>query len=138
MTLAIYFRLALFIPVVLALPVMIWPAASTIFLFQTAVLALFAAAIPYAIFVIVTLIWSFKKSDKALFKASWLMPPIFAGICFLYFLLVPNQITFGESYDVVSTIFLSVVALLYAYFCVFTAFAVWAFIQLLRGRIQIS
>ena len=86
-TMTLYFRLFLFFPVVLAIVGFTVPLARDIGIFQFAMTVMIGGFIPYFIFVVLALYWSFKHKHTNHTKAFILAPFAFGACCFIYGLI---------------------------------------------------
>ncbi|ASJ73286.1 hypothetical protein [Granulosicoccus antarcticus] len=111
-------------PILLLLPALFIPGTMNIFLFQLAALAMMEAVIPYGIFVIAALIWSRNRQNTEIGKAIWLTPPVFSLLYFVFSLIRPNELMSSAGSEILSIVFLSLIAIAYGYFCVLFCLAV--------------
>ena len=88
-----YISWALFSPFVLAAIFWIWPTDS---IFMVLPFAVAIAGIPYCIFCAVFILWSRNRHERAVKKASWLLPLIFAPIAGMGALIVSGDPIFTK------------------------------------------
>lgn len=84
----LYFRLLLLSPFALAIVGETAPEMGDFAIFQIAVGVMFAGGIPYLLYVVLALLWSFIWRPKDYTKAFVLTPLIFGVFCFVYGLLL--------------------------------------------------
>ena len=89
---AVFFRSALFVPLVFALIGLVVPDNVFFVLFKISTGLMMAAGIPYACFVVCALVWSFYHAGKNFTLAYFWSPFVFSLFCFIYFFIIigPN------------------------------------------------
>jgi len=131
----LYFRLLLLFPLALAIIGETAPGMGDFAIFQIAVGLMYAGGIPYLLYVVLALLWSFIWGPKNLTKAFVLTPLIFGLFCFVYGLLLAYTSKFEPSnpfalLGVAST--LSVFGFVVSAFYSWTALGMWWLISAVR------
>ncbi|WP_339617135.1 hypothetical protein [uncultured Gilvimarinus sp.] len=88
-----YISWALFSPFILAATFWIWPTDS---IFMVLPFAIAIAGIPYCIFCAAFILWSRKRHEGTVKKATWLLPVIFAPIAGIGALIVSGDSIFSK------------------------------------------
>ena len=88
-----YISWALFSPFILAAIFWIWPTDSV---FMVLPFAIAIAGIPYCIFCAAFILWSRKRQEEIVKKATWLLPVIFSPIAGIGALIVSGDSIFSQ------------------------------------------
>ena len=128
MTFPTYFRLSLFLPIVLGI------IAGTLLIESPAgilALAIIAEGLAYSVLIALVLLWSLGRAQGKLKFASVLMPPIFVPISLAGHVLNDSIQTTDELFGAVMSIGLMILVI--GYFYVAVAWAGWFFYSWLKS-----